>query len=359
MPHAVCWASAPRLIWTMVVTNAITFLSYVSICVTLLYLVRHTRRVIARDWAWFAVGFALFIVACGSTHLMDVITTWVPAFWIDAATSIVTALLSAVVAIMLIRRAAVIAFSINDYAGRLANTEAEKQRLRDSLLAARKLEDWSRMSAAVAHEINNPLEAIQNLLFLVRTSEGVTPEVVEFARQAADEADRVVTISRSTLSFFRQTTAPEPIDLRVAAESVGFLLDTQFRKKQIRFDLHAAGDLVVDAFPGETRQVILNLVRNAVEATTQPGTTISLALTGQEENVELIVADQGNGIPPEALQTLFQFGNTTKGEQGNGMGLWTVRHILTKHGGDINVESTPGHGTRFILHWPRQFTPQA
>jgi signal transduction histidine kinase len=164
MPHAVCWAAAPRLIWTMVITNAITFLSYVTICFTLLYLVRHTRRVIARDWAWFAVGFALFIVACGSTHFMDVVTTWVPLFWLDAWTSIITAVLSAVVAFMLIRRASIIAFSVNDYAGRLANTENEKRQLRESLLAARKLEDWSRMSAAVAHEINNPLEAIQNIL---------------------------------------------------------------------------------------------------------------------------------------------------------------------------------------------------
>src|ERR1700748_972043 len=182
MPHAVCWAAAPHLIWTMVITNAITFLSYVSICLTLFYLVSRTRRVIARDWASFAVGFALFIVACGSTHLMDVITTWVPVFWIDAWTSIITALLSATVAVMLIRRSAVIAFSINDYAGRLSNTENENQQLRESLLAARKLEDWSRTSAAVAHEINNPLEAIQNLLYLIRTSDGVSSEVVEMAR---------------------------------------------------------------------------------------------------------------------------------------------------------------------------------
>src|SRR5580698_1505382 len=142
MPHAVCWAAAPRLIWTMVITNSITFLSYVSICVTLLVLAKRTRRVIARDWAYFVVGFALFIVACGSTHLLEVITTWVPIFWIDAATNIVTAVLSACVAIMLIRRAAAIAFGVNDYAARLASTEHEKGRMQESLLAAQKLEDW-------------------------------------------------------------------------------------------------------------------------------------------------------------------------------------------------------------------------
>jgi hypothetical protein len=126
MPHAVCWAAAPKLIWTMVIANAITFLSYVTICATLLVLVRRTRTVIARDWAYFLVGFALFIVACGSTHMMDVVTTWIPAFWIDAATNVVTALLSAYVAIMLIRRASAISFGVNDYAALLAKTEQEK-----------------------------------------------------------------------------------------------------------------------------------------------------------------------------------------------------------------------------------------
>ncbi len=355
--HATCWAAAPHLIWTMVITNTITFLSYVSICITLLFLVRRTRRVIARDWAWFAVGFALFIVACGSTHLMDVVTTWIPAFWIDAWTSIITAGLSAIVAVMLIRRAAVIAFSINDYAGRLANTEGEKQQLRESLLAARKLEDWSRMSASVAHEINQPLEGIQNLLYLIRTTEGVSSEVVDLARKASEEADRVVTISRSTLAFFRQTNEPEPVDLAVAAESVSFLLDALLNKKQIALNVRTQGDLTVNAFPGETRQVLLNLVRNACDATNTPGTTISLQLTGSPNAVDVVVADQGQGIPPEILRNLFQFGSTTKGEQGNGMGLWTVKHILTKHGGDIRVESEVGQGTRFILHWPRRYTP--
>src|ERR1035438_1245524 len=80
MPHAVCWRQDQQLIWTMVATNAITFFSYLSICITLFYLARKTRRSIARDWRFFLVGFALFIVACGSTHLMEVVTTWIPGF---------------------------------------------------------------------------------------------------------------------------------------------------------------------------------------------------------------------------------------------------------------------------------------
>src|SRR5271163_4549516 len=195
MPHAVCWAAAPKLIWTMVITNLITFLSYFSICLTLFYLSRRTNRVIARDWKYFVVGFALFIVACGSTHLLEVITTWWPAFWIDAWTNIITAALSAYVAIMLIRRVTQIAFGVNDYAGRLANTENEKREMEESLLAAQRLEEWSRMSAAVSHEIRGPIEAIQNLQYLIRTTDGVSTEIASLTRATSEEAARLLSIS--------------------------------------------------------------------------------------------------------------------------------------------------------------------
>jgi signal transduction histidine kinase len=337
----------------MVVTNFITFLSYVTICFTLFFLARRTRRVIARDWAYFVIGFALFIVACGSTHLLEVITTWSPIFWIDAWTNIITALLSAYVAIMLIRRAHTIGFGINDYATRLANTETEKFEMQESLLAAQRLEEWGRMSAILAHEISNPLEAVQNALHIIKSTAGVSPEVIDLAKTAADEAARVTTISRSTLSFFRQTTEPESIDLAAAAESVRFLLEPLIRERGIIIEVRTAGDVKVEAFPGETRQVLLNLVRNACEASTRPEALVSVHITGHSSTVEIVVADQGSGIAPGALATLFQFGRSTKGEQGNGMGLWTVKRILTKHGGDIKVESRLGEGTRFILSWPR------
>jgi signal transduction histidine kinase len=357
MPHAVCWAAAPRLIWTMVVTNAITFLSYVTICLTLLALARRTRRVIARDWAYFVVGFALFIVACGSTHLLEVITTWTPIFWVDAWTNIVTAALSAWVAVMLIRRASTIGFAINDYAGRLANAELEKRQMQESLLAAQRLEDWSRMSTVLAHEINNPLEAIQNMLYLMRTEQSASDEMVELVQAAEGEAARVIDISRSTLSFFRKTAEPEAVDLAAVAESVRFLVAPLLVQQAIEFEVLTSGDVTVEAFAGEVRQVLLNLVRNACEATTRVGARVSVELAGKASGVEIVVADEGYGINASGLAKLFQFGASTKGEQGNGMGLWTVKHILERHGGSVRVDSTVGEGTRFTLWWPREHAP--
>lgn len=356
MPHAVCWREDQNLIWTMAISNAVTFLSYTTICLTLLLLARRTRRVILRDWAYFLTGFALFIVACGSTHLLEVITTWSPIFWIDAWTNIITALLSGYVAVQLIRRGKSIAFGMNDYADRLARTEDEKAEMQESLMAAQKLEDWSRMSAVVTHEIGNPLEAIQNILYLIRQSEVATPELMRLTRMASEEADRVLAISRSTLSFFRQSSAPERVDLRAAGESVRFLLDPILRRREITLDVKSYGDICVEAFAGEVRQVMLNLVRNACEASPRGGSHVTLTLAGLAEFVEIKVADEGTGIEPAVLPTIFQFGQTTKGSQGNGMGLWMVKHIVDKHGGSVKVESEAGKGTTFTIAWPRRVT---
>jgi signal transduction histidine kinase len=341
----------------MVATNAITFLSYLTICCTLLYLARRTGRVIARDWAYFTVGFALFIVACGSTHLLEVITTWIPIFWIDAWTNIVTAILSAYVALQLIRRVAIIAFSINDYADRLSNAEHEKLRMQESLLALQKLEDWSRMSAVVTHEIANPLEAIHNLLYLIRTQDGVSPDIVQLATAADEEASRVLTISKSTLSFFRQSNDPEQVDLLAAAESVRLVLEPLLEKQKVTLDVARKGDATIEALAGETRQVLLNLVRNAVEASS-PGSEVDVRLARRPDEVEIVVADQGTGIPPEFIADLVKFGKSTKGERGNGMGLWTVKHILDRHHATIDVQSTPGTGTTFTIHWPINYVAQ-
>jgi signal transduction histidine kinase len=358
MPHAVCWASAPRLIWTMVITNTITFLSYLLICCTLLYLVYRTGRVLVREWAYFAVGFALFIVACGSTHLLEVVTTWIPVFWIDAWANIITAVLSAYVAFMLIRRAATIAFGINDYADRLANTENERLQMQESLVAAQKIEEWSRMSAAVSHEIRGPLEAIQNLQYLIQNTAGISPEISDLARASSDEVSRVIAIAGSSLSFIRQSRKREPVDLGEAVASIEVLVAPLLREKSIDFRVEIMGNCFVDAFAGETRQVLLNIIRNACEAVQRQGTSILVRIHGDSTGVEVSVADEGSGIATEDMARLFQFGFTTKGEHGNGMGLWTVKHIIHKHGGRVSVDSKPGQGTRFTLWWPRSISAQ-
>jgi signal transduction histidine kinase len=357
MPHAVCWNQDPHLIWTMAISNAITFLSYFTLCVMLFYLARKTRGAVARDWAFFLVGFGIFIVACGGTHLMEVITTWIPAFWIDAWINVVTAVFSAYVAIEFTRKSPGLAFGINDYARRLSNTEGERARMQESLLAARKLEEWNRMAAVVSHEINNPLAAIGNLLFLMQLNPGLPPDVGKIVEQATGEVKRIETLTRSTLGFFRTSAEPEPVDLVSSAEAVRFLLGPTLRQRVMEMNIESQGDCSVNAYAVATRQVLLNLVRNAIEATPKGGAAaVTVSLEGRDEDVRVVVADRGQGILPEMQPRLFQFGASTKGESGNGMGLWLVKQLVTRHGGTVDVESKPGEGTSFILCWPRRIS---
>ena len=88
-----------------------------------------------------------------------------------------------------------------------------------------------------------------------------------------------------------------------------------------------------------------------------PGSVVRVTMKAESDGVEIVVADSGVGIARERLPTLFTFGLTTKGAEGNGLGLWTARHIVTRHGGDIGVESEVGQGTRFTLWWPRKYSP--
>ncbi|HEY3704097.1 MAG TPA: HAMP domain-containing sensor histidine kinase [Terracidiphilus sp.] len=355
MPHAVCWSQDQNLIWTMVVSNGITFLSYLTICVTLFYLARKTRGAVARDWAFFLVGFGIFIVACGGTHLMEVITTWIPVFWISAWVSVTTAVFSAYVAVAFALKATHLGFGINDYARRLGDTENERARMEQSLVAARKLDEWNKMSAVVSHEINNPLAAIGNLLFLMQLNPELPEGVNGIVQQASDEVKRIETLTRSTLGFFRTSAGHEPVDLVSSAEAVRFLLGPTLRQRGVEMVIRSEGDCTVNAYAVETRQALLNLVRNAVEGTTRKGANVTVELTGRPDDVRVDVIDQGSGIAASVRDSLFQFGVSTKGDRGNGMGLWLVKQLVARHGGSIDVETRQDEGTRFTVIWPRQF----
>jgi signal transduction histidine kinase len=178
-------------------------------------------------------------------------------------------------------------------------------------------------------------------------------EAVRLAQQAEDELGRVITISRATLAFHRESVSPEPVDLRAVSESVRFLLQGIIRERQIEFEIAGEGNFKVDAYPGETRQVILNLARNACEASPRRGSTVRLEFRAVDDGVELQVTDQGHGVDSSIIGSLFEFGRSTKGESGNGIGLWTVKQILKKHGGWITLDTQYKAGARFIAWLPR------
>ncbi|MBV9670521.1 MAG: PAS domain-containing protein, partial [Acidobacteriales bacterium] len=232
----------------------------------------------------------------------------------------------------------------------------------EALRESEKLAIVGRMAASISHEINNPLEAVTNLLYLIRTSEA-SPDITELARTAEDELARVTHIVTHTLRFNRQTT-------RAAHERLSSLLDSAIAIFGSRIR-HAGIDLrteyqdtrTVFCFPAEIRQVFSNLIGNAYDAS-HPRSTIIIRTsdarhprTGQP-GVRVSVADTGNGMGPSTLNRLFQPFFSTKGNNGTGLGLWISKSILEKHAASLQVKSRPGYGTVFSIFFPLDGVPE-
>jgi signal transduction histidine kinase len=221
----------------------------------------------------------------------------------------------------------------------------EERRIQNALVASEKLAVAGRLAASIAHEIHNPLDSVANLHFLLR-QENDPEQRTEYLRLAQQELSRTMQISRTMLSLYREPKAPIQIDLRELIEGVLLLLDRRLQNQEIRLETDIAGDLTVEGFPAELRQVFTNLVVNAVEAAGPKGRIrirMEHADAGELQGAGAIieVADSGPGIPADTAKNLFQPFFTTKGVQGTGLGLWVSMGIVQKHGGAITlVKST-------------------
>ena len=213
-----------------------------------------------------------------------------------------------------------------------------------------KLAVAGRLAASIAHEINNPLEAVTNLLFLL----GNTPlqdDARSYLEQAVHELDRVAQITVQTLRFHRRSSRAVETDLRDLVESVVPLFESRVRMLQATVEARfrpAPNALVHD---GEVRQVIANLISNATDALGEGGRlAIRLAPANHPRNgqpgVVLTVADSGTGMPHETLARIFEPFFSTKGNTGTGLGLWVSLEIVEKHGGTLRVRSRTGSAGR-------------
>jgi PAS domain S-box-containing protein len=226
-----------------------------------------------------------------------------------------------------------------------------ERRTQDTLLANEKLAVAGRLAATIAHEIHNPLDAVSNLLYLLRTSDS-EEETRQFIDMAESELARVTQISRAMLGLYRESRAPVPVDLKKILEDILLLMEHRFHELNVSIHTDLPATVVVDAFPAELRQVFTNLLANAAEAA--PGGEIRIgaaqlpATQKSPAGALVIISDNGAGIPEEVRSQLFQPFFTTKGERGTGLGLWVSRGIISKHGGTIDIASdtkTASHGT--------------
>lgn len=219
----------------------------------------------------------------------------------------------------------------------------------DLMRKTEKLAAAARLSATVAHEINNPLEAVGNLIFIAKTAEAVPADVVQQLTLAEQELERVAHITRQTLGFYRESNEAALIRVDGLVEAVLKLYSNKLKTKNIQVDLKFGECPPILCVQGELKQVISNLVSNAIDAVPTDG-RIVIRLNGiadvSGKGVQLCIDDDGPGIPAEIVSRIFEPFFTTKKDIGTGLGLWVTREIVERHGGSITVRPTGNDGTR-------------
>jgi two-component system NtrC family sensor kinase len=228
-----------------------------------------------------------------------------------------------------------------------------------ALIGSEKLAFAGRMAAVLAHEINNPLDAAMNLLFLAQTT-GDTPSAIRQYLETADgELKRVAHITRQTLGFYRESSEATTFLVVTLLNSVIDLLQAKRASTQVIVEKQCDDLLQITAVFGELRQVISNLMLNSLDALGEGGRVTLRASTSQDPlngsaRIRITLADSGQGIDAAVLPRIFEPFFTTKGSIGNGLGLWVCKQIIEKHSGTIKVRSriSAGHGTTFSMVLP-------
>ncbi len=225
-------------------------------------------------------------------------------------------------------------------------TDVHDQKLaEDALRKSEKLATAGRLAASIAHEINNPLAGVTNSLYLALQDGTLQADTKAYLEMAEQELRRVAHITTQTLRFHKQTNSPTPTDLCDVVDSVLTLFRQRLASKNIRVREECERGAIATCFGDEMRQVIANIVSNAVDAMPQGGALrirVRRAMgwrDGRPLGVKIIVADSGHGIPPGVRERMFEPFVSTKEATGIGLGLWVTEGIVRKHGGTIRVRS--------------------
>lgn len=215
------------------------------------------------------------------------------------------------------------------------------------------------MAATMAHEINNPLAAIVNELFIAQTN-AESPETVRRCLEVADgELRRVIQITRQSLGFYRESVTSAEVVVTEVMDSTIDLLKNKFKAKHITVDKRYASFPLITGVTGELRQVFANLLANGIDAVENRGIISVRVRSGSLRSgivcVRITIADNGEGIPNSAVPHVFEPFFTTKKSVGTGLGLWVAKQLVEKHGGSIRLRSrTAGlrRGTLFSIVLP-------
>jgi len=203
----------------------------------------------------------------------------------------------------------------------------------------------ARFTATVSQEVDEPLTKVGDLIYIVKLSEGVSTDATSLLTLAEGHLERVSHITREILGFYRDSTPPSRVDLSILIGSVLKTFSSRFREKNIAIEQHLQSCPPVNGLPGELNQAIANLISNAADAAPFGGRIrVALScLTNEKGQVAMIsIQDNGPGIAPENRDRIFEPFFSTKKDVGYGLGLWTAKEIVERHGGSIHVQFENG-----------------
>jgi PAS domain S-box-containing protein len=231
------------------------------------------------------------------------------------------------------------------WVGIIALDASDRKRNEEALRRSEKLAVTGRLAASIAHEINNPLEAITNLLFLLRNVGDLPQPALRYVTMAEHEVRRIAEITQQTLRFYRQPTQPARATLAELVDSVLSLYQSRLNALDLRVERDYNSGLSLFCFAGEIRQVFANLVGNSIDASSAGGRLVIRARRSHDwknvaqTGIRFAIADTGAGMDPEVREHIFEAFFTTKEMTGTGLGLWVSYEIVLKHHGSVRVRS--------------------
>jgi PAS domain S-box-containing protein len=250
-------------------------------------------------------------------------------------------------------------------AAKIIRNITETNKIERALRTTEKLAAAGRMAATVAHEINNPLEAVTNLVYLAKRDLSKNDKITGYLELASRELDRVAHITRQTLGFYRDTSSPVLLNVTETIDDLLLLYEKRFESRHIKVMKQYDKDAEITALAGEIRQALSNLVTNAIDAMPDGGTLVLRVakshewIGAQHPGVRVTILDTGSGIEAKHKKNIFQPFFTTKSDVGTGLGLWITRGIIEKHRGAIRMKSRAGqhdHGTAFSIFLPMEYS---
>lgn len=249
-------------------------------------------------------------------------------------------------------------------ASAIARDLSAQRQSEEAVRRSEKLATAGRLAASIAHEINNPLEAVLNLLYLARHD---SPSADQYLNMAEQEIGRIARLAQQTLGFVRDTASPGWMDPAMILDEMLELYSRKLQAKKIHVSRRYRDTTQISGYSGELRQLLANLLVNAVDAMPEGGRLqVRVAACHQwreqKEGIRITVADNGSGIPRESQERIFEPFYTTKKDTGTGLGLWVSRSIVEKHGGTIRVRSRAEGaktGTVFSVFLPSGANPAA